>query len=51
MGRGPGMNRWAMTSAAVPPWGAAGTMSTTGVVLGLVASSLFVVLAASSLLA
>ena len=39
-----------MTSAAVPPWGAAGMMSKAGVAFGLEASLLFAVLAASLLL-
>ena len=41
----------AMTSAVVPLWEAAGMTSTAGVALGLEASSLFVVLAVSLLLA
>ena len=45
------MTTQSMTSAEVPPLGVAGTMSTAGVALGLEASLLFAVLAASLLLA
>ena len=51
MGWGPGMATQAMTSAAVPTWGAAGTMSTAVVALaGLKASSLLLLVLLASLL-